>query len=88
MDENKEIEAGRRIEQFLEDEAVKSAFEKLRGQYYAEFQSAEPDKAIAIQGKARALEDIEREMRVIAGNGKLASRSRDQRQKAEQSRSK
>lgn len=87
-DEQKEIEAGHRIEQFLKDEAILGMFEKLRGMYYAEFQSAEPDQAIAIQGKVRALADVENQMRVIAGNGELASRRRDQRQKAEQSRSK
>lgn len=88
MDEQKEIEAGRRIEQFLQDEAILGAFEKLKGLYYSEFQSADPDKAVAIQARARALADLEREMRVIAGNGELAVRKRDQRQKAEQSRSK
>lgn len=88
MDENKEIEAGRQIEQFLENEYIIAAFEKLSGLYFSEFQSAEPDKAIAIQARARALEDLKREMRVIAGNGTLAARQRDQRQKAEQSRSK
>lgn len=83
MDENKEIEAGRRIEAFLQDEAIQGAFEKLRGLYYSQFQSAEPDKAIALQARAIALADIENEMRVIAGNGQLAQRSRDQRQRAE-----
>lgn len=86
--EQKEIEAGHRIEQFLKDEAILSMFEKLRGLFYAEFLSAKPTEAVAIQGKANALAEIENEMRVIVGNGELASRRRDQRQKAEQSRSK
>lgn len=86
--EQKEIEAGRRIEQFLEDEAIQGAFEKLRTLAYAEFLSATPDKALAVQAFAQALDKIKNELRVIAGNGQLAQRSRDQRQKAEQSRSK
>jgi hypothetical protein len=81
--EQKEIDHGRRVEQFLEDEAITAAFDKIAGLNYAEFLSATPDKAITIQSRARALEDIKNELRVIVDNGKLAQRKREQRQKAE-----
>jgi len=67
------IADARRIDQFLDDPAIKEALSRMERRYYEEFLAADSsEKRAATQGKARVLKDLERELKSIIGAGEQA----------------
>jgi hypothetical protein len=77
------IDAGKRVEAFLADEAVRAALEAMREQNYALFLGA-PDDAGRAQAQAQAvvLKGFEAMLRGTVEHGKRAGIERDQRDRA------
>lgn len=69
-----EVEDGKRIELFLQDDVVQGAFEATRLKYIAEWElglSAEHREAA--WHKLRALADIQKHLRVVVERGEAAT---------------
>lgn len=80
-----EIRAGERVEQFLNDEAVKAAFARVRAQYVDEWTRATTiDAREACWHKHTALADVWAEIGAIPGNGVKAKRDLEQRERKAQ----
>jgi hypothetical protein len=78
--ETKEIEAGRRVTAFLEDEAVKGALIALEQRYFADFKVAKtPQDREALHARCVALEELFASCLGIKDRGTLAEHTRTQR---------
>lgn len=87
MTEHEQIEAGRRVEQFLADDAVKGAISKLNDAYYLEFKSATDDADMQrAWAKARVMEDFALSLRSIMDNGTVAKARQEVQEKEAQVR--
>lgn len=74
-----QIRAGERVEQFLDDEAVKAAFARVRDQYVKDWTDAKTtDAREACWHKHAALADVWTEIGAIPGNGLMAKRKKDE----------
>lgn len=78
-----QIRAGERVEQFLNDEAVKAAFARVREKYVDEWTRADTTEAReACWHKHAALADVWAEIGAIPGNGKMAERTLEAERKS------
>lgn len=74
-----QIRAGERVEQFLNDEAVKAAFARVREKYVDEWTRAPTTETReACWHKHAALADVWAEIGAIPGNGLMAKRKKDE----------
>ena len=67
------IAAARRIDAFLKDEAIGGALSRMERRYYEEFKAADTsEKRVQAWGKAKVLDDLERELKSILDAGEMA----------------
>ena len=65
--------AGKRVEALFNDPEVKQALGKLQQRWFDEWRkAADPIAREALHAKARALEDVEAEIRKVVSDGQLA----------------
>lgn len=75
-DEAKAIQASARIEEFLKDPVIQGALEQLHKKLYEEFRAAaQADKRLEAWARAKALDDLANELKVIVDRGGLAKAS-------------
>lgn len=75
--EQEMLDAGRRVEQFLADAAVKDAIKRVADAAYEEFKKAETDNARAnAWAKSKALDGLADELTRVMHNGKLVEMKR------------
>lgn len=78
--EQRQIDAARRVKAFLDDEAVREAFVMLEKRYFAEFKrAATPAEREQLHARVRALDDLFASVLGIVDAGKLAQHAREQR---------
>lgn len=86
MTEQEQIDAGKRVQSFLADDAVKGALVKLEKRYIADFKASKsPEEREAIHARVTALDDLFTSVLGIVDNGTLAQHARAARE-AEESR--
>lgn len=82
MTEEQEIAAGQRVAALLGDEAVKEAFDRLEKTYYASFKNADTrDARDSAWAKARVLDDVRQELRVVVDRGATADAMKQRRER-------
>ena len=78
--ENTEIDHGERVTVFLNDEAVKAAFARLKNQYVAQFAASKAgEEAMAVWSKMRVFDDILMELGVSVQRGAVAKIKKEKR---------
>lgn len=79
-DEQKRIDAGSRVAQFLADDAVRDALDRLNKRYYTAFKvAASRDERDAAWAQARVLDDFANELAAVIDAGKRANADRQRR---------
>lgn len=83
--EGRDIAAGQRVKQLLDDDAVggpNGALSRMERQYYEEFKkSSTSEERVRAWAKANVLDDFVKEMHVIMQTGQAASIERAAREK-------
>lgn len=84
MTDEQQVAAGKRVEAFLADEAVKNALIELEKRYFADFKRAKTaEERETLHARVRALEDLFETVLGIKESGKLAQHTIEQREKTE-----
>lgn len=84
LSEEKQIEYGERVGRFLDDEAVKLAFEEVERKCFQQFrESKTPQEREQLHARVSALFALAEELKAIYNQGVRARFERDQREKRE-----
>lgn len=76
------IDAGKRVERFLADDAVRGAIERLEQKYVADWKAAlTTQERETLHAKVAVVGDLQLELRAIVGNGQHAQVTREREQR-------
>ena len=73
-----QVRKGRKSEQFMQDEVLAAALEKMRGDLLWEFENSKPEEAAKreiVWAQLRAIESFKNELSKMIDNGKVAQRA-------------
>lgn len=79
------IDAGQRVKNFVQDEAVQAVIARMASQYYSDFKAAKtPDELLRASHKSSVLDDFVNELQVPIDRGAVAKMDKTRREERDQ----